>query len=83
MTPQEYDPIIRRKASWIKWDEPVKAFDGWGCRLCIGRLGLITERLKDSPAFFKSLADFREHLQEVHGVIKSEGETQHDYLLDK
>lgn len=73
MTIAEYDQIIRRKASWVKWDEPVvinnSNTSGLACRLCIARMGLNADYL-DAEHVFNKLPEFEQHMKDVHGVAK-------------
>lgn len=66
-----YDKAIREQFPEIKWNEPVfinvlSDVQGWGCRLCIARLGLRASEVRQSSAFFNTQQDWKTHFEKVH-----------------
>ena len=62
----EYDAAVMARWPGIRWREPIpiqRGVKGWGCRLCIGRLGL-----KPGDPLFETQAQAAQHLLEVHGL---------------
>lgn len=68
MTIKEFDDNLINTYPALPWREPVtikvNGTKGFGCRLCIARLGLRAKEPEDKV--FSTLIDFQLHMKTVH-----------------
>jgi hypothetical protein len=71
---QEYDAWIIRMFPSIEWHTPIHikildGMDGWGCRLCIARLGLKAK--EPQGRVFNSLTDWQAHQEDAQHLRRT------------
>lgn len=72
MNIKEFDDHMTKAFPDIKWREAITVIirgkGGFGCRLCIGRLGL--EAKEPEGKVFPTLLDFQKHMETTHEILR-------------